>query len=71
MFWLIDGISGYFLSDWDVNLHMLVNVNVPEKNDLTLAHDGLEINPVLTGLPILCSSGDDVGTWILNLSQIC
>ena len=39
-FWLIDGISGYFLSDWDVNVHLLVNVNVPEKmtsRSLTIA----------------------------------
>lgn len=37
---LIDGISGCFLSDWDVNVHLLVNVNVPEKmtsRSLTIA----------------------------------
>ena len=30
---LIDGSSGYFLSHWDANVHLLVNVNVnvPEK----------------------------------------
>ena len=37
---LIDGMSGCFLSDWDVNVHLLVNVNVPEKmtsRSLTIA----------------------------------